>query len=412
VNKFVEIFLGVLTALGGFVDIGELVFTAQAGAVFEYSLLWVIPLATVGIIVYSEMCGRIAAVAKRPVFTVIKDRLGDRPAFVVWLASTLVNVATCAAELGAIAYLIKLLTGFGGPWVAFGGAAVIGVLIWVLPFKWIERVFGFAGLAMIIFLVAAIGAHPDWSAVGHGLVPQLPQVSTSRDLILFFYFVAGILSSVMMPYEVYFYSSGGIEEGWTRKDVPMNRGISIVGMSLGSLVAMAILVLGATIFAPLGIKPDTVGTPALLTGSVYGRIGIIIGLIGMITAVAGAAVETALAGAYNFAQYFGFKWGRSKPARETPWFDGAWIAMLAIGALIPALGADPTVIVELSVMAAVACLPFTYLPILLAARDKRLMGKDVNGPVSDALGWIYFVLICIAAVAAPVLLVMTGMGSY
>jgi Mn2+/Fe2+ NRAMP family transporter len=70
------------------------------------------------------------------------------------------------------------------------------------------------------------------------------------------------------------------------------------------------------------------------------------------------------------------------------------------------------VIVELSVMLAVVCLPFTYLPILLAAGDRATMGDDVNGPLARVLGWGYFVVICIAAVGAPILLVLTGMGRY
>jgi hypothetical protein len=61
-QKVLEIFLSILTAVGGFVEIGELVFAVDAGAKFGYSLLWVVLLGTVGIIVYGEMSGRIAAV--------------------------------------------------------------------------------------------------------------------------------------------------------------------------------------------------------------------------------------------------------------------------------------------------------------------------------------------------------------
>ena len=63
-----QIALGILAAIGGFVDIGDLVFNVEAGAKFQYQLLWVVVVGVVGIIVYSEMCGRVAAVSKRPVF--------------------------------------------------------------------------------------------------------------------------------------------------------------------------------------------------------------------------------------------------------------------------------------------------------------------------------------------------------
>ena len=69
--------LGIMSAIGGFVDIGDLVFNTQAGAVFGFQLLWVVVVGVVGIIFYSEMCGRVAAVARRPVFDLVRERTGS-----------------------------------------------------------------------------------------------------------------------------------------------------------------------------------------------------------------------------------------------------------------------------------------------------------------------------------------------
>ena len=62
-SGFLELFLGILTAMGGFVEIGELTFAVNAGAKFGYALLWVAVVGTLGIIVYGEMAGRVAAAA-------------------------------------------------------------------------------------------------------------------------------------------------------------------------------------------------------------------------------------------------------------------------------------------------------------------------------------------------------------
>jgi manganese transport protein len=410
-SKLLEILLGIMTSLGGFVDIGELVFTAQAGATFGYSLLWAITLGTIGIILYSEMCGRIAAVARQPVFVVIRQRMGKRVGFVVWIASTIVNIATCAAEVGGVAIVLKLLLGFGGWWLPLVVAAVLILAVATLPFKWIERTFGLAGLLMAVFFVAFVAIDPEWGDIPRHMLPNLPSLS-GHDYILYAYFVVGILSSVMMPYEVYFYSSGGIEEGWKPEDTKVNKLNTIIGFTLGSVVAMAILILGADLFGPLSIDPDNVGSPALLVGIPFGSTGIVLALIGMLAAIAGAAVETSLAGAYNFAQYFGFKWGRSRPLRETKRFDAAWMVIFALGGIVMATGIDPIMVVEASVMLAVLCLPFTYLPILLTARDKMMMGKYKNSAITNVLGWIFFAIISICSLAAPFLLVATGMGKY
>jgi Mn2+/Fe2+ NRAMP family transporter len=55
-------------------------------------------------------------------------------------------------------------------------------------------------------------------------------------------------------------------------------------------------------------------------------------------------------------------------------------------------------------------LPLTYLPILLVARDRNLMGEHANGIVANVVGWAYFALICVLTVAAPILLIVTNGG--
>src|SRR3954462_8171823 len=102
--------LGVMTALGGFVDIGELVFTTQAGARFGYQLIWAVVLGTIGIIVYSEMCGRVAAISERAVFDIVRDELGHKLGLLTLLASNIVNGSTCAAESGGVAIVLRLLS--------------------------------------------------------------------------------------------------------------------------------------------------------------------------------------------------------------------------------------------------------------------------------------------------------------
>src|SRR3982750_2691382 len=127
-RKLLGITLGIMTALGGFVDLGQIVFTTQAGALFGYSLLWAIVLGTVAIIVYMEMCGRVAVVAQEPVFATVRTRLGFPLGLATLIASNLLNLITCAAELGGIAIVLHLLTGLPEKMLLAGAAATIGGL--------------------------------------------------------------------------------------------------------------------------------------------------------------------------------------------------------------------------------------------------------------------------------------------
>ena len=110
-KQFLQIALGILSAIGGFVDIGDLVFNTQAGATFGFQLLWVVVIGVVGIIVYSEMCGRVAAISKRPVFDLVRERVGFSAGLGTLIASEIVNLLTCAAEIGGVAIVLQLLSG-------------------------------------------------------------------------------------------------------------------------------------------------------------------------------------------------------------------------------------------------------------------------------------------------------------
>ena len=406
-----ELTLGIMTAVGGFVDISELVFAAKAGSQFGYALIWVFAFSTIGIIVFSEMSGRVAAVAKQPVFNLMRHRLGLKLGLITLAASIVSNLITCAAELGGVSLILNYLTGAPYMLMAIVMTAALIASIWVLPFKWIERVYGLLGLFMIIFAAALIAIHPPWDKIAGGFVPQIPHGLSTKQLLVFAYFVVAIISAVMFPYEVYFYSSGGIEEEWGLKDLLTNRITSIVGMGLGSLLGIAILSSSAQLFGPANVSPEIPGTAALEAAIPFGKWGLIVALLGMFFAVAGAAVETCLANAYSIAQFFGWIWGRHKKPWEAPRFTLTWVALFLLALAIVLTGVDVMVLVEFAILFSILVLPLTYLPLLLLSGDRKYMGQYVNGSTAKTLGWLYFGVITLAAIAALPLYFLTSGGN-
>jgi manganese transport protein len=404
--KIFGVLLGVFTAVGGFIEIGDLVFLGQAGSVFGYDTLWAIVLGLIGIMVYAEMAGRVAAVSHRPVFDLIRERLGFGFGATTLLAGQVVTLLTLAAEIGGVALVLQLL--FDLPAQLLIG--VVGILflflIWVMSFEMIERVFSLMGLGLLIFIVAALKTHPDWSGVGQGAIPNWD----TSEIALYGYFAVGIIAAMFMPYEIYFYSSGGIEEGWNRSDARLNKGTVLLGFTLGGVLSAAILMSSAQVLKPNGIQPDLLGTVALTVQSPLGEAGLLIALIGMLFAIGGATAETALSGAYNVAQFFGWEWGKYKKPRGAPRFTVTWMTMIVIGTLIIITGIDPVQVTEFAVIFSVVALPLSYLPVLLVANDRTYMEDEVNGPFANVLGWFYLVVIVIAALAAIPLMIMTNMG--
>ena len=109
-SQLLEIALGILTAIGGFVDIGDLVASTETGTRFGLALAWVLLVGVVGIMVYAEMAGRGASVSGRAVFDLVRERLGAGAGLLNRAASFLITLLTLAAEIGGVALSLQLVT--------------------------------------------------------------------------------------------------------------------------------------------------------------------------------------------------------------------------------------------------------------------------------------------------------------
>jgi Mn2+/Fe2+ NRAMP family transporter len=380
------------------------VFNTQAGAKYRYDLLWAVVIGVVGIVVYAEMCGRIAAIAKRSVFGAVRQRLGFSPALITLIASQILNLATLAAEIGGAAIVLNLALNAGYPLFLVAAVVALVAIVWMLPLDRLENIFGYGGLMLLVYVVAGVHFDPNWGDLARGFVP------TWRSESLYAYFVVGIIAAALMPYEVYFYSSGALEDKWDEKDLPTNKANAFLGFGLGAILSIALIVVSAEVIAPQGIEPEHLGTVALGPQQAFGQAGLFLALGGMLCAVGGAAIDASMSAAYNMAQFAGWEWGKNKAPRLAPRFSITWIAFFLVALIIDSTGVDPVQLTEYSVVFSVVALPFTYLPVLLTARDRTFMGQHANGLLSNVIGWFYFALILVLAVAAVPLLLATNGG--
>jgi Mn2+/Fe2+ NRAMP family transporter len=356
-----------------------------------------------------EMCGRVAVVAKEPVFAVVRTRLGFPLGLVTLIASNLLNVITCAAELGGIAIVLHLLTGWPEKLLLVGGAMVFAAMVLLFRFQWIERTFGLSGLMMIVFAVSAIVLRPDWNQLAKGLLPLASQPDTKHAL-LYWYFAVGIFSAMLMEYEVHFYSSGAIEEDWTTADLGENFMVASLGSALGSLLTVGLLALGALVFLPRGIFPQLLSTTSMAGAFPFARKALVLALIGTLACISGAAVETALSGAYNVCQFFNLKWGKNQPIKSVRVYTATWLAMFLVALVIALTGVRPLELVDFSIVFGMVIMPLTYYPILRVATDKNVMGEHVNSRFDTTVGIVFLALITVAAIAAIPLMILTHSG--
>jgi Mn2+/Fe2+ NRAMP family transporter len=398
VKRLFAVALGILTAIGGFVDIGDIVANTETGARFGMSLAWVVVVGVIGICLFAEMAGRVATVSKRATFDLVRERLGARVALVNLVASFFITFLTLAAET-SVNYLL---------WIPIV-AVLVWLVIWRVKFDVMENVFGLLGLALVVTAVALWRLHPDWGGLLHGAThPAVPQGEGHPS---WWYFAIALLGAAMTPYEVFFFSSGAVEEGWSRADLITNRLNVYVGFPLGGLLSLTLMA-GATLFLePRAVQPGHLSQVALPTLLVLGKLGLAVLLVGFFAATFGAALETGLSCGYAVAQYFGFQWGKFVRPGEAPRFHLVALVSVVLGAGLVLTTLDPITVTEYSIVLSAAALPLTYFPILVVANDPDYMGDKVNSRFTNALGSVYLLLLLVVAVATIPLMVLTKAGS-
>jgi Mn2+/Fe2+ NRAMP family transporter len=403
-KKMMQLSLGLITSIGGFLEIGSVTTAAQAGASFGFQLLWAVALGTLCLIFLVEMSGRLSAVSKQTVVDALRARFGFRFYMIVLAALAIVSFLVLAAELGGITLALQVLTGISFPKWVVPVCFVVWALLWKANFDIIENGASILGLVTLSFVVAAAKLHPRWSSVGAGLVPTLPTDDRSK-----YGFVAvSILGASISPYLMYFYSSGAVEDEWDESYIPINRFIAGFGMLFGGFLSMAVLIVGALALRPAGIDVDKFEQASLLMTSALPKWGFILFALSIAFACLGASLEIALAISYMIAQGMGWNWTENDPPDRDARFSFTYTVIVILAAIPLLVGIDPIQITMISMALTAATLPFSIVPFLFLMNDSEFCGEHRNGWFSNTVVGVIIVIAFVLSVISIPLQIMGG----
>jgi len=403
-KKILQIALGIVTSVGGFLEIGSIATAAQAGAGFGYQLVWAIVLGTICIAFLVEMSGRFAAVSKHTIPDAMRERFGINFYAVPLIVMLGVSLLVLGAEMGGVAAALEMATGIKLPIWAIPVALVSWGLLWRATFSIIENGVSLLGLITIAFAVGAVKLHPNYSAVMHGAVPTLPR----QDAAHYWFVAVSVLGASISPYLYYFYSSGAIEEKWDETYLVANRAIAAIGMGFGGFLSVAVLVLAAILFHPHNIDVDKYQQlPDLLT-PIFGRTGFWLVIASLAIACLGATLEISLALAYLIAQGFGWNWGEDLEPHDDARFSLTYTLIVIAAMLFVLIGLDPLKLTEISMALTAASLPIGVFPFRILMNDKKYLQAHTNGYVGNA---VVLAISLMAAVLAIVSIPLEIVGS-
>src|SRR5204863_9461066 len=137
---------------------------------------------------------------------------------------------------------------------------------------------GLAGLALIVVAVAVWQLGPDWSRLFHEATH--PSHPVSESIWNYWYYAIALFGAGLMPYEVFFFSSGAIEEKWSESDLSVMRSNVFIGFPLGAMLTISLMVGGALVLQPASIDVTALYQAGLPTSVAMGKLAFFVLLLG------------------------------------------------------------------------------------------------------------------------------------
>ena len=374
-------------------DAGGITTYSQAGAHYGYAVLWIFIPMTIALIMVQEMVNRMGVVTGKGLSDLIREQFGVRWTFYLMLALLLTNFGNILAEFSGIAAAGELL---GIPkWVSVPIAAFA---VWALVIKGtystIEKVFLFATLFYVAYLITGFQVHPNWGTVGRALV--VPQIIHERGYLLM---LIGLIGTTIAPW-MQFYQQASIAE----KHIPLrsynySRLDTIFGGITVSVVALFIVVVCAETLFVHAVRIDTAWEAAQALLPFAGQFAAVLFAVGLLNASLFAASILPISTSYTICEAMGWESGLNHKFEEAKQFYVLYTALIVLGALLVLIPGLPLIgVMFFSQVINGIMLPFTLVPILLVVNNKKLMGEYVNGRVYNIVCWVFVAAVTLMSV--------------
>ena len=370
---------------------------AVAGASLGLQTLWTALLTFPLMAAVQNICARLGMVSGRGLAGVLREYY-PRPVLYAAVALLFVaNSINVGADLGAVADAVHVLAGVPAGWLLVPVALGILALQIFGSYRLIANVFKWLTLALLAYVVDAVIVRPDLGETLRATV--VPTLTLDPTYITA---VVAILGTTISPYLFFWQSSEEVEEEIDkgRKSVAARKGATPaeihystidvnVGMAFSNAVMYFIILATAITLFKAGktdIKSAADAAEALkpvagdLAGVLFG-----VGMIG-----AGVLAVPILSGsaAYAIAEAFGWRHGLDRHWRHAKPFYGVIAVATLVGVAMNFLGVNAIDALFYAALLNGVVAPPLLVLVMLAARNRRVMGEKRIGPVLTTLGWL------------------------
>src|SRR3954451_18941158 len=384
-------------------DAGGILTYSQAGARFGYLPLWTLLPITVVLIITQEMCSRMGAVTGKGLSDLIREEFGLRITFLLMGVLVMVNLTNVMSEFAGIASSLELFH-----ISRYVSVPISAVAVWLLivkgNYRSVEKIFLFACVFYVTYVISGILVKPDWKEAA---------IYSVRPVLLlepgYIYMLIGMVGTTIAPWMQFYLQAAVVEKGITAKAYKESRVEVIVGCIMTSVIAFFIIV--ACAGAIYSVKPRDIqdASEAALGLKPFGEYAFLLFSAGLFNASIFAACILPLSTAYSVCEGLGFESGVNKRLKEAPIFYSLYTLLIVVGAGVILIPQFPLVqMILLSQVLNGILLPFVLIFMVLLINKHDLMGEWTNSRTANLVSW-FTVVIMIGLTLALVGISVRGM---
>jgi Mn2+/Fe2+ NRAMP family transporter len=382
-------------------DAGGIATYSMAGSFFGNSLLWSLIPIMVALIIIQEMSARMGVVTGKGLSDLIRERFGVKITVYLLFAVVLTNFGNVIAEFAGVASSLDI---FRIP--KYVSVPLSAFFVWLLvvkgTYRSVEKVFLYACLFYITYIVSGILAKPDWTEIGNSLVrPRLDFSPGQLGMLI------GLVGTTIAPWMQFYLQASVVEKNILAKDYKKSRLDVIVGSFIVTIVAgFIVLTCAATLFKA-GVRVETASDAALALKPLAGKYCSALFAFGLLNASLFAASILPLSTAFLVCEGMGWENGVNKKFSEAPQFYGLYSLLIFLGAAVILLPKIPLFsVMYVSQIINGIVLPAILVFMLILVNNKKLMGEYVNKKGDNVVSSITIVILIVLTLAYLVTLVV------
>ncbi len=375
-------------------DAGGITTYSLAGSEYGLTLLWTLVPITFALIIIQEMCARMGVVSGKGLSDLIRERFGARVTFYLMIVLFLANLGNTVSEFAGVAASMEIFGVSRYVSVPFS-AAFVWWLVVKGNYKSVEKVFLFACVFYLSYIVSGFLGKPDWGAVGSSILKPTFRMETG-----FLTMAVALIGTTIAPWMQFYLQSSVVDKGLKTDDYPFIRIDVIFGSVMVNVIAFFIIMLCAVTLFQNGIRIDSAKDAAQALAPLAGEYCSWLFAFGLLNASLFAASILPISTAYTICEAFGWESSLNCKFIEAPQFYGLYSLMVLLGAAVILLPDLPLIgIMYYSQVINGAILPIILVFMLLLVNDRRIMGKYKNGLLGNIVSWLTVAILTFLSLA-------------